>query len=711
MHSTMSRSVLSEDVHSPTPASVPRRSTSLQMDRSSSARPVRSSADSSSSSSSRQRRSGSSNGNSLGGGSYHSHGSYNSRASSMVSTDELRRNRRSSTTDGKKDSSKRRSSTSSRRHHNTPSSSRASDRLTIGQSSGLGSARVYVPSSNASISSLPERGRKSNSALPDLFSLEQALTNCADDSRRIERILDHSTSTQNRNRDGSDDNGGDAGGGSSRRSERSHSLTEAPIAWKTTFEVDAPREPPTSGSGTNGSNRRPYSPSNTTTTSELIDPDPRMSDEQDAWAGIDELLETKSLDDSFTFSTMDILPCATVKAMRKDGSFRSIDVSVMNDDDDRSEYSASYEVLQRLKQMADNKKKKRFETGMMPSLIEASDQDEDSDSFRAGGGIDNQYVKQQARQDQQQQAADGPANLFSVFHWSDKQNVDELRRRKTKLNQTRKSKLDFSSPPSSQHGSDTCSLPSLDDFSTRSDISDLNSLYEKGSVVTADMRTDLRRNSIGPASKHKQTLFSIDDDTPFEISTEYPDTISLDSGSDQGSANNPPPGPLILDKQVDEYIRKIQEQLPTIAEYDGSPSKRGTMSVASYLLDGKPSPTPSSALAPDESSVWDELPSLASLSSINVSMKEEGASDGVVAGGPRRKDKKKDPTQTVSSQLIGSLKRIRSKGGNSMKPPAAKGTVQGDEQKYFPDAGKSVDETTFKPNRSLLNSDDGVNWD
>ena len=113
----------------------------------------------------------------------------------------------------------------------------------------------------------------------------------------------------------------------------------------------------------------------------------------------------------------------------------------------------------------------------MPSLIESSDQDEDSDS-RAGG-------------ENGQGGRGGPGTLFDVFHWSEKDNVDDQRGNKKKLNQKRNNKLQLSERPPSESGSDAASLPSLasfrdDDMSVRSEVTDMQSVYEKGSVVTTD---------------------------------------------------------------------------------------------------------------------------------------------------------------------------------------------------------------------------------
>jgi len=631
-------------------------------------------------------------------------------------------------------SSKNGRSSSGRRHSHQSgtflsSSFKGSDKLTIGESSGLGSStRVFPPppsSNNDSFASLPVSERKSTSSsrLPDLFTLEQALADCDDDTRRVERILNQSMSLQNR------DFQTTSGGVDSSRSQRSHSLSETPgVAWKTPFEVDAPREAP----------NRPHSPSNTTTASEEItittndgdrgggDSGRRLTEEQDAWAGIDKLLDPENFDDSFTFSTMDILPCKTVKAMRREGSFSTLDVSVMNGDDnedegddDRTEFTASFEVLKRVKEKQEKMRKLKMEksngTSIMPSLVEASDQDEDNN--------DESFTRrlQQLPQQQQGGGQDGQNKLFSVFHWSDKQNVDEERRRKGKLNQTRNNnKLNLQPDPfdpASTHDSDTMSLPSLatfrdDDMSVRSDLS---SVYEVGSVVSSDFsrrnsldpsrRNSLdlsRRNSLGPSSIHsqqqeqaaQQRLFSIED-KPFDPPMEF----GFETGTDPLATTNQQPAPLVFDKQVDDYIRKVQEHLPTIAEYDGpgspSKSKRGP-SVGSWL-EAKVSPTPSAALQEDSSMISD-LPSLASLGTTPA----PGNDDGDKKGG-RRKDKKKDPTQS----LLGSIKKF-GKGGNPK--PKAKGSnvAAGDEEKYFPDAKK---EKEVKANKGLLNSDDEGNWD
>lgn len=621
--------------------------------------------------------------NGHGSGSSHTHGSYDSRASSMVesiiSTEELRKSR-----------AQKKSGSRSHRHHNTPTSSNASDRLTIGHSSGLGSSRGFLAPSNGSVTS-SDPDTHTMSALPDLFSLEQAFTDCGDDSRRVERIFSQTTANNTKR-------GGDGSG----RSQRSQSLSGTPITWKTPFEVDAPRDPftpsGTQSSGTYHHLDRPHSPSSTFVSEPPII-DPRLSEEQNAWAGIDALLETRSLDDSFAFSTTDILPSSTVRAMRKDGSFRSLDASVLNDDDDRSEYSASYQVLRRLKEMAD-KKEQKFERGM-PSLVEASDHEEsDSRAGAAAGGSGGGIVE-----NQEPQISGG--NLFSVFHWSEKQNVDEIRGRKKKLNQTRKVKLQFGTPPTSQHGSDTASLPSLasfrdDDFSTRSEISDWNSIHEKGSVLSADLRSMKKERSSQRSIETPPAHFE-GADTPHETMPDQSDFFVTVSHSTLVTA---PPTPLMLDRQVDEYIRRIQEQLPTIAEH-GSPSKRGKKSSLAVIVENNPCPVQSNAFA-DDSSVWDELPSLASLSSLKMGG-DEGT--GAVSAAARRKEKKKDPSQSVSSQLMGSIKRIGTKRGNAKS--TTKGQIQGDEEKYFPDADKQKNlQKNFKANRCLLKAGgDGVNWD
>lgn len=497
--------------------------------------------------------------------------------------------------------------------------------FTIGQDSGLGSSRRFIPAYHNSQSA------SESSVLPDLYSIERTFSqdgSLADNSQSRRDIINGHNSNVN----------------------------STPVAWKTPFEVDAPRETPTSFRHSYRSSH-PDSPSQASQTSTPTVTDPRLSKEQDAWAGIDALLEAKSCDDSFDFSTRDILPSSTVNAMRRED-----DASVMMDDD-ASEYSETpYLGLKKLTV----KKPARRDNGM-PQLVEASDRDEDSGG--AGG------------------ASSGNGTLFDVFHWSQKENVDELKKRKVKLN-TRRVQLQTNS----QHGEtdDVASLPSLatcreDEVSTRSEVSDWHTLDDKGSVVTEDFRSMQQER----LDQQRRVAASAAAPPTFDI----PQSIG-GSNVPQASITPAVGGKLVLDKSVDAYIRKIQKQLPTISEAD-SPAKRAKAKVG-FLpeFDENQSRLDTSAL--------EGLPSLGSFSNTGESSNSVGSSSD-----NSRKDKeKRDPNQSLSSMFMKSIKGMRAPK-TPKPPPKKKGIVNGDEQKYFPDADlEDSNSRRFSAHRCLLNGEE-----
>ncbi|KAG7346587.1 hypothetical protein IV203_005655 [Nitzschia inconspicua] len=502
----------------------------------------------------------------------------------------------------------------------TPSSN--TKKLTIGQDCGLGSSRSFITAHHGSRSS---NSTQQSSFLPDLFSMERTFSqdeSLADDSQSRRDIVNGHNSN----------------------------IHSTPVAWKTPFEVDAPREIPQSYQQSYRYSD-PDSPSQSSTTLEQTTTDSRLSEEQDAWAGIDALLETKSLDDSFDFSTRDILPSSTVRAMRRED-----DASVMIDDD-ASEYSETpYLALKKFTV----KKPARPENGM-PHLVEASDQDEDSDS-KVG------------------RPSSGNGTLFDVFHWSQKENVDGRDQRKAKLN-ARRVKLQTNS----QHDSDeVASLPSLatcreDELSTRSEISDWHSLDDKGSVVTEDFRSV------------QQEL--LDQTRPMAPPVAFDVPLSIGRSDTPESSTNPPyRGKLLLDKSVDAYIRKIQKQLPTISE-NGSPVRRSNVKVGFFPeFDENQSRLDKAAL--------EGLPSLSSFSN---------AGESTISGGSdhsRKEKEKRDPNQSLSSMFMKSIKGMRAPK-TCKPPPKKKGIVNGDEQKYFPDADKEDNNSKrFSANRCLLNEEE-----
>lgn len=473
--------------------------------------------------------------------------------------------------------------------------------------------------------------------------------------------------------------------------------TKAPVTWKTPFEVDAPGDTPSSKSSSRRSPHLTFS-----NTSEHI-VDPQLSEEQYAWAGIDELLETRSLDDSYAFSTSDILPSSTVKAMRKDGSVRSFDVT--NSSDDMSEFSDGMPVLTLRNKKKGHRKGSRLESGM-PSLIEASDRDDDSDGKAAAENNGNQNGNSASFGE----GGGGGGTLFDVFQWSEKDNVDETKQRKKKLNQTRRvtilERQSAHGPTNYEH--DEASLPSLnsfrdDELSTRSRTSRCPSMHDKGSVVTADfhkVQQELYRGRLKIKTVPSPEL----GDSPalaIDAFKQAPPPSSSSSMAHDG---------LVLDKQVEDYIKRIQEQLPTISE-DRSPSKAARKnSVVEYRVkDNTPYPT---RIVPDES-LYDELHSFfASPSLVQPTARRNG-----------RKEEKPEPKPSLSAQLMSSIKKMRTKTGasgggiagatsrtnNSSNRAPVK---NGDEEKYFPDTAKLDKSRLFSANRCLLNSGgDGVNWD
>jgi hypothetical protein len=441
------------------------------------------------------------------------------------------------------------------------------------------------------------------------------------------------------------------GGGRNDTSEhkrKTSNLNATPVAWKTPFEVDAPRE---------GISEM-YHADSQTVYSEVSEPtvtDPRMSEEQDAWAGIDSLLETKSLDDSFDFSTRDILPSNVVRAMRRED-----DTSVMIDDD-ASEYS---EMTYQLPMKKKGSRKPR-QVSAMPHLVEASDQDEDSDNRMGGAG-----------------ATGGNGTLFDIFHWSEKDNVDGEKEQKKKLN-SRKVQLKTSSNHSE---SDNVSLPSLatcreDELSTRSEISDWRSLG--GSVVTEDLRAMQidRTNRLGAGNMMAQI-------TPGFAVPQSIDASNAEILLSAQRANGVPSlgGRLVLDKSVDEYIRKMQKQLPTISENGASTGRGRCVGFLAEIDENR---------SIDDSSRLDELPTLAELSNHG---KRTIDADLALSQSSRKKEEKekRDPTKTLWSSL---------KGFRATKTPKAssRGIVNGDEEKYFPDADNKEGSKRFSASRCLLN--------
>jgi len=552
----------------------------------------------------------------------HSRRSYDSRASSHADApSHLKKNRSMSSASSGSSSNNSNSydkhSSSRSRNTKKPAGSRTSRNLAAVAQNGPPPNGISV-SEHGSVTSY---STPASAIIPDLF-------------------------TQGRNYSKAKTSRYQSNGSRTTRSEDEHpNLVETPVTWKTSFEVDAPRESTKRYAG--NSQRRPQSPSNVSVMSEPTVTDPRLSEEQDAWAGIDALLETKSCDDSFCFSTTDILPSSTVKAMR-----RGDDVSTMFDDD-ASEYTEVPMILKKIEKREPVKRPVSNQEAEMPSLVEASDPDGDNDG---GEG-----------------AAGGNGTLFEMFHWSEKPNIDDTKERKKKLNQTRKVQLRTNS---NHDNSDTASLPSLatcreDELSVRSEISDWYS--DKGSVVTEDFR----------AMQQERSRVR----TPVQASA-IPQDITTSDNTEQsiGGMSSSLGAKLVLDKQVDEYIRKLQQQLPTISEH-GSPSRRGKKKMeVGFLVDIDEN----QSIVP-ESSAFDELPSMNSFSGNPSELIQD----------PARSKGKRDPNKSLSKKLMKSFKSMRAP---KTPKPQNKGMAKGDEEKYFPDAEKQEKSKVFSANRCLLNA-------
>jgi len=514
--------------------------------------------------------------------------------------------------------------------HKTPSS--RSKAVMIGNTSAMSSTRsLLLRNSPLPLVSPGTASQVQMKSLPDLVSLEQALHECGEDG--LDQIIRENECGK-----------------------LSTHMTKTPVIWKTSFEVDAPRETPS---------RTPRS-----CASVVSEPDPILSEEQGPWAGIDELLETQSFDDSFCFSTSDILPKDIVRAMRKENSFRSIGASIspadLTEDDQGIRSKRSLESISKTSSSSSSRgttttKERKTKDPEDSSVVEELWRD-----------VRDRIMKANA---QGLEAPTSPGgNLFDMFHWSEKDNVDEQRRRKTKLN-SRANRVTIVTD--SGHESGTCSLPSLatiraDDVPRRA-LLRADSFQTKGSVVTEN--TDFSSfPSCGESDLESDTA-----NTP----------VSKMSSNLAGDG-------LILDKGVDEYIRKIQGQLPTISEDGAAVVGKTRRKKVLFMDEGSPSPT-----SVAEESPFDDLPSLTTFS---------GGADRQESVSPssQKIDQKKEPKQSISFQLKSQLKKMKSK----VKAARLK-LANGDEEKYFPDAARPPAKSKgFNANRCLLSDGgDGINWD
>lgn len=487
---------------------------------------------------------------------------------------------------------------------------------------------------------------------------------------------------------------------SSRQDEFSGSFSRPSFTVRTPFEVDAPRgETPKHRSSRLILGQRPPSPSGRSVMSDTTNPN--LSKEQDAWAGIDALLESRSLDDSFCYSTSEILPKATVKALRREtkGGLRELDEETVWGDEESDAGESrmskrSLESISKASSTSSNSSRLKGNSATRKSKTEAEN--------------DSNHHSREGRRDRRSSPGTSDAGLFDMFQWSDKDNVDAERIRKGKLNSKPRKTINLpvaSHPKESQEDSDTTSLPSLasyrpDDFSVRSGAQSVGTYqsHDYGSVVTENSRDEF-----GDGSMHRDFNNNIMHNS--SDSEEQGSSFESDSSGTPTNYRNSLAGDgLVLDKGVDEYIRKIQKALPTIAEdEDGSAILKGKKKkkhVFFAIQDGESSPSPTSVIA--EGTAFDELPSIVDLSSQKF---DQSPNNYVKKQQQGRKEEKKEQSKPSLTFLMSSIKKM------TTKPKSNK--YLGDEEKYFPEAVRVGDKAKkYRDNRCLLNQgDDGVNWD
>jgi hypothetical protein len=617
--------------------------------------------------------------------------------------------------------------------------------MTIGNSSNLGGSRSMRSMSNSSNlgesvsmqsvsnssnlgesrsmrSSLPLTPEAELSAiLPDLYSMEQALAECEEDDlkagierlyREQEQIVQEHQSQQSR------------GSGL----QKTPHLQSSPIAWKTPFEVDAPRETPGPTPSRTRVLRLPGSPSSSRP------PVRDMTDEQDAWAGIDDLLDTKSMDDSYCMSTTDILPRAVVRGMRRETSRSSFDESSVFGESVAQE-SVGSGASPSSRRSAESISKSAFSHSLNQDGLNPRRAETDADQLGP--------LKHISRIPPEERNAGAPTSLgglFDMFHWSEKDNVDALRERKTKLN-SQKHKISLEPVPPVV-ADDNCSLPSLASF--RDDDSaivlnregkDQQTLVTERETVTGNYKSaakstqdkadkeeqqrgrlsstkpspqikkvkksksTLKKSKVGPsdpASKKAESLSFEPMPQLLELAPFVPETqqqsdfgdIANEEPEDEmapsSSSYLEPGASYILDEKVDKYIQEIQKKLPS--------KKNGNNTTAEVE---SPSPT---SVVDDRTSPSEELPSLTSLSGHNRST--------IPSHRPKPQSKpkvveKKEAKPSSFSKLF--RKTVKKKE----KSPSITG--RGDE-KYFPKEFLETSKDT-SDHCLLLQGDDGVNWD
>lgn len=386
----------------------------------------------------------------------------------------------------------------------------------------------------------------------------------------------------------------------------------------TAYEVDAPREKSTPSCY----NRRSITPSTRDLTTLL------RGGEQDHWAGINALLESQKLDETSVFSASDILPKDIVKKIRNERGSH-----------EREIHGGSFKSSDAKKK---RHKKKRKETKSLPSVYEASTRELETPK-------EHNRIKISERN----------GNMFDMFVWSDKDNVDELVRHNKKLNKSRKE--------SNTVGFDERSMPSLASFSTHArEVCSvaMENICESHSPVCNSLPCDILPED--------------------DILKETPNPIACSTANIAALTVSEKDFKLVLDKEVDAHIAKMQLKLSPVGNRKSSVAKPAKEGQTSFVEDKSPV---------EDFESWKSF----SDSSATVDIQFDPALRH------SNKSKEKKLKQSIPSKFVKSLKRLK-----IPKTPRPPKTNHGDDGKFFPREEKLEAYKAFSSRRGLLDDDDDL---
>mmetsp|Transcript_20488 Transcript_20488/g.58253 ORF Transcript_20488/g.58253 Transcript_20488/m.58253 type:complete len:855 (+) Transcript_20488:71-2635(+) len=352
--------------------------------------------------------------------------------------------------------------------------------LTIGNSSTLSDSRTFIDvpkdraSAIASFESLASLGASSSSKpfLPDLVALERAFQDhhVEDIQEKLEELFRQRMHT---NREfGVDDAGANDDDGHHDDVESNAIFFEnAPTGWKTPFEVGAPREPMMNQREREAESR---------SLSPLL-ANSNLTDEQCAWAGIDDLLENRSVDDSYALSTSDVLPKSIARALKRSDSKGSFDAISLDTDADALSQAESTgngdgdgdvggndprtKTARQGTKFRDRRKGDKKFVANLQTISDESDH-ERSPKIATARTKANRTSHEAAGGGGRNSIARTNGTLFDVFQWSRGENVDESMIQKKMMKRMNPSPHGAKSKKKATFALDTTahSLPSLDSF-------------------------------------------------------------------------------------------------------------------------------------------------------------------------------------------------------------------------------------------------------